>query len=151
MVLSLAIPIFISYGIVYGQGLQYYVLLALVMTAFSVLTALGVGLASVLVSVFPARRIREALVLVSILALVVVFILIRVLRPEQLANADNFESVAAYMAQLQTPMPILTPPSWASDLLIASLFGRPFPWIDLSLLLSATIAAVFALDYQCAL
>ena len=45
------------------------------------------------------------------------------------------------MAQLQTPMPILTPPSWASDLLIASLFGRPFPWIDLSLLLSATIAA----------
>ena len=92
----------------------------------------------VLVSVFPARRIREALVLVSILALVVVFILIRVLRPEQLANADNFESVAAYMAQLQTPMPILTPPSWASDLLIASLFGRPFPWIDLSLLLSAT-------------
>ena len=140
--LSLAIPIFISYGIVYGQGLQYYVLLALVMTAFSVIpTALGVGLASVLVSVFPARRIREALVLVSILALVVVFILIRVLRPEQLANADNFESVAAYMAQLQTPMPILTPPSWASDLLIASLFGRPFPWIDLSLLLSATIAA----------
>ena len=45
------------------------------------------------------------------------------------------------MAQLQTPMPILTPPSWASDLLIASLFGRPFPWIDLSLLLSATVAA----------
>ena len=142
MVLSLAIPIFISYGVVYGQGLEYYALLAIVMTAFSVIpTALGVGLASVLVSVFPARRIREALVLVSILALVVVFILIRVLRPEQLANADNFESVAAYMAQLQTPMPILTPPSWASDLLIASLFGRPFPWIDLSLLLSATVAA----------
>jgi len=142
MVLSLTIPIFISYGIVYEQGLFYYALLAVVIVAFSIIpTALGVGIASILVSVFPARRIREALVLASILALVVVFILIRVLRPEQLANADNFESVASYMAQLQTPMPILTPPSWASDLLIASLFGRPFPWLDLALLLSATIGA----------
>lgn len=142
MVLSLAIAIFISYGIVYGQGWEYYVLLTVVMGAFSVIpTALGVGIASILVSVFPARRIREALVLVSILVLVVVFILIRILRPEQLANADNFENVAAYMAQLQTPMPILTPPNWAADLLIASLFGRPFPWLDLGLLLSAALAA----------
>ena len=56
MVLSLAVPIFISYGIVYGQGLSYYVLLAVVISSFSIIpTALGVGLASVLVSVFPAR------------------------------------------------------------------------------------------------
>ena len=150
MVLSLAIAIFISYGIVYGQGLEYYVLLTVVMGAFSVIpTALGVGIASILVSVFPARRIREALVLVSILVLVVVFILIRILRPEQLANADNFENVAAYMAQLQTPMPILTPPNWAADLLIASLFGRPFPWLELGLLLSADgIDGHFSSRYQ---
>ena len=141
MVLSLAIAIFISYGLVYGQGWEYYALLTVVMTAFSIIpTALGVGLASILVSVFPARRIREALVIVSILVLVVVFILIRILRPEQLANADNFENVAAYMAQLQTPMPLLTPPNWAADLLIASLFGRPFPWLDLGLLVSAAVA-----------
>lgn len=143
MVVSLATAILISYGIVYDQGLSYYGLLSVVMLCFSIIpTSIGVSIASILVSVFPARRIREALVLVSILVLVVVFILIRVLRPEQLADAENFESVAAYMTQLQTPMPILNPPTWAANVLIASLYQRSIPWVEFSLLIAGSITGI---------
>ena len=131
MAIFLGGPILISYGIVYGASPMYYLVTAVTLGAFVVIPAsLGVLIASILVSVFPARKIREALVLVGILSLVFIFILIRLLRPEQLANADNFESVAAYMAELQTPVPNLLPPKWASDSLMAALLNRPFPWVE---------------------
>ena len=137
MAIFLGGPILISYGIVYGAGPMYYLVTAATLVAFVLIPAsLGVLIASILVSVFPARKIREALVLVGILSLIFIFILIRLLRPEQLANADNFESVAAYMAELQTPVPNLLPPKWASNSLMAALLSRPFPWVEFSMLIT---------------
>ena len=78
--------------------------------------------------------------LVGVITLVFIFILLRWLRPERLANADNFESVAAYVAELQAPTPFLLPPKWASEALLASLLGRPFPWLEFSLLIVGAIA-----------
>ena len=93
MPLSLAIPILISYGIVYQASWEYYPLMIVVLTAFCVIpAAFGVSLASILVSTFPARRIREGLMLVGVLSLIFVFILLRWLQPERLANTENFEN-----------------------------------------------------------
>ena len=141
MVLALGIPILVSYGIVYEASYSYFVILCFVLLAFVVIPAsLGVGIASILVSVFPARKIREALVLVGILSLIFVFILLRWIRPERLANSENFESVASYVAELQTPTPILTPPQWASEILIASLNNQEIPLIQCGLLLTGAMA-----------
>ena len=54
---------------------------------------LAIEEASVLVMVFPARRVREALVLLGVVVLVGVFVLIRLVRPERLVDAQSFESV----------------------------------------------------------
>ena len=136
MVLSLATPILISYGLVYQADLNYYAMLFLVLGSFIVIpSSLGVLCASILVSVFPARKIREALVLVGVLTLVFIFILLRWMKPERLASSENFESVAAYVAELQTPIPVLAPPQWASEVLLASLTGQALPLIELGLLL----------------
>ena len=140
MVLALGIPILISYGIVYEADSSYFVILFCVMFTFILIPAsLGVGIASILVSVFPARKIREALVLVGILTLIFVFILLRWIRPERLANSENFESVASYVAELQTPTPILTPPQWASEILMASLGNQEIPLIQGGLLITGAI------------
>lgn len=141
MVLALGAPILISYGIVYESSWDYFAILCVVLTAFIVIPAsLGVGIASILVSVFPARKIREALVLVGVLTLIFIFVLLRWIRPERLANSDNFESVASYVAELQTPTPILTPPQWASEVLISSLTGQSIPMLQLGLLLTGAVA-----------
>jgi ABC-2 type transport system permease protein len=141
MVLVFGLPVFAAYGYAYDAGLLYFGLVALVLPAFVLLpNALGIGVATLLVSVFPARRLREALVFAALVGLVVVFIVMRFARPERLLNASSFDSLAAYVAELQAPVPLLLPPRWASDVLLASLMGRPIPWIELGLLCSGAIA-----------
>ena len=143
MVLSLALPILISYGLVYEASWDYYLLMVFSVLCFATIpTAVGISLASVLVSVFPARRIREALVLLGVLVLIFIFILIRILRPERLADADSFDSVAAYMAELQTPVPFFLPPKWTSDLLLSSLFGREVALLQLGLLFTGAVGSI---------
>ena len=84
MVLALGAPILISYGIVYESSWDYFAMLCVVLIAFIIIPAsLGVGIASILVSVFPARKIREALVLVGVLTLIFIFVLLRWIRPER--------------------------------------------------------------------
>ena len=141
MILVFGLPVFLAYGFTHGAGPTYYLLLLLVLPCFVIIpTSVGVMMASFLVTVFPARRVRELLVFVGVLALVFVVVMLRVLKPERLVDASNFESVAAYVAELQAPIPLLTPPRWASDLLIDSLQGRPLPWMSLGLLVSGAIA-----------
>ncbi len=143
MTLVFGLPVAVAYGLAYDAGPAFYLLVlvvapALVLTAASV----GVGVASILVNVFPARRVREGLVLAGVLALGFVLVVLRLLRPERLVQADDFESVAAYVAEMQTPVPLLLPPRWASDVLIAALGGRPMPWLELGMLVTGAVATM---------
>ena len=142
MIILLGLPILISYGLVYQAAWTYYLLSLVVVLSFVLIAgAFGVAVASILVSVFPARRIREALMLIGILCLIFVFVLLRWLKPERLADTNNFENAAAYIAELQPPNLILAPPQWGSDILLASLRqSTDFPWIGLCLLLTGVIA-----------
>lgn len=135
MMVMFGVPVFLAFGIAAGAPWPYYATLAVVVPAYLALPAtFGAVVASVLVTVFPARRLRELLALVGLLFLVTLFILLRVLKPEQLLDPNSFESVAAYVATLQDPVPALLPPAWAAEVLGASLQGRPYPWLHLALL-----------------
>ncbi|MEL6347333.1 MAG: hypothetical protein AAFV53_29725, partial [Myxococcota bacterium] len=142
MALVFGLPVLISYGLAYQASAVYYVLAAVILPTFLVIPAsLGVCVATMLVTVFPARRIREALVAAGVIMLVVVFITLRLLRPERLADAESFESVAAYVAELQAPIPSLTPPKWASEVLMTALLGQPVAMLELGLLVTGAIGA----------
>ncbi|RME27977.1 MAG: hypothetical protein D6798_03435, partial [Deltaproteobacteria bacterium] len=137
------LPVAVAYGLAYDAGIDFYLLLPVVGSALVLsAAAVGVGTASVLVNVFPARRVREGLVLAGVLALGFVLVVLRLMRPERLVNADDFESVAAYVAELQAPVPVLLPPRQASDVLVAALGGRPMPWLELGMLVTGAIAAM---------
>ena len=141
MAMAFGLPVLVAYGLTYGAGWQYYLLVLTILPTFLVIPAtLGVSVATLLVTIFPARRIREALVVVGVIALVVVFTALRMIRPERLADAESFESVAAYVVELQAPIPVLVPPKWAADVLMASLLERPLPWLELGLLVSGAVA-----------
>jgi ABC-2 type transport system permease protein len=141
MVVVFGLPVFLAYGITHGAGPDFYALLMVVLPCFIAMpVSVGVVVASLLVTATPARRVREVLVFAGVLTLVFVVVMLRVFRPEQLVDASNFDSVAAYVAELQAPVPLLIPPRWAADLLGDSLQGRPLSWLTLGLLVSGAIA-----------
>jgi len=142
MMALFGLPIFVAYGVAYDAGWTYVFMALVTVPAFVLMAAaVGVTTASVLVRVFPARRLREAVVLAGILTLGVAFVMLRLIRPERLLDAESFESVAAYVAAVDSPVPLLAPPRWASDVLVASLMDRPLPWEQVGLLVAGAIAA----------
>ncbi len=143
MMAMFGLPVFLAYGIVYQAPWSYYGLLALVVPAFvAIPVALGVVVATLLVNVFPARRTREFMAMAGVLAVVALFVLLRLLKPERFTDARAFDSLAAYVAEIQTPMPALFPPTWASEVLLGSLQGRAVPWLSLGLLVMGALAVV---------
>ena len=143
MLIFFGVPVFAAYGQAFGVGASYALVVLLVLVPFALVpAAIGVSIASVLVRVFPARKIREALVLLGVLALIGLFVLLRFLRPERFMNAEGFESVAAYVDEIQAPLPLLTPPRWISDVFIAALTETPMPAVQVGLLICSTVGAV---------
>jgi ABC-2 type transport system permease protein len=142
MMALFGLPVFLAYGLRIGAGPSFYVALFLAVPALLLIAAdFGVTLATILVNVFPARRTRELMVLLGVLGIAGLFILLRTLRPERLVNAQEFDTLAGYLAQLQLPQPRLFPPTWASSVLTSTLLYQPFPWIDAGLLLTGALAA----------
>ncbi len=140
MVLLLMVPLVGAYAAVYGASLSFYLLTAAVVLPFLVLPAVaGSALTLILVNVFPARRTRDLLALVGLLAAAGVVVLVRFLQPERLVRPDEFRSLVDFMAALRTPTSPWLPSEWASSALMTHLGGsfEPFPF----LLLVSTAAA----------
>ena len=136
-------PVFAAYGYAYGGSFGYALALLGVLPGFVLIPGgFGVLVAALLVRGIPAHRVREAMAFVGVLSLGAVLVLLRLLRPERLVNAEDFQSLAAYIAELQTPVPSLFPPRWAVDVVEASLRGKALPMIELGLLLSGGVAMV---------
>jgi ABC-2 type transport system permease protein len=136
------LPVIVAYGLAYDAGWPFVLALAAALPGYLLIPgSFGLLVASTLVRVFPARKLREALAIFGLFTLAALFMLLRLVRPERILEADSVESVAAYVANLQDPVPLLFPARWASDVLVAALMGRPFPWIELGLLVTGGIAA----------
>jgi ABC-2 type transport system permease protein len=119
MVALLALPILTAYGIAYHAGLLFpFVAIAALLPFLVLPAALGTIFTVLLVNVFPARRTRELLGLVAISALAVVVLLLRFIRPEQLARPEGFRSFVDYLALLRTPTSPWLPSEWASEMLM---------------------------------
>ena len=141
MVVFFGLPVFTAYGYAYGAGVDYALAVVLCAPGFVMIPAGGgVVVASLLVRAIPAKRVREGLVLVGILALIAIVVLLRMLRPERLMDASNFESLAAYAAELQAPVPLLFPPRWVVEVLEDTLRGRGLPWLYVGLLMTGGVA-----------
>jgi ABC-2 type transport system permease protein len=144
MVALLAVPLLAGYGVVYGAGPGFYLLSVLVLLPLLVLPAVaGAALTLFLVNVFPARRARDLLALIALLAAAGVVLLIRLIRPERIVRPDEARGVVDFLATLQTPSSPWLPSEWATDVLLAWLSGsfELFPF----LLLTSTAAAFMVL------
>ncbi len=144
MVALLAIPLLAAYGVVYGASWPFYGLAVATIIPYLVLPAVvGSAFTLMLVNVFPARRTRDLLGLLSLFAAAGVVVLFRFLRPERLVRPEEFRDLVDFMAVLRTPTSPWLPNEWAAESLMSHLTGvfDPFPLA----LLWSTAAALFVI------
>ncbi|MBZ0273833.1 hypothetical protein K8I61_17470 [bacterium] len=120
MVVVFGIPVFMACGIVFEAPWHFYPWMFVVLSSFIVLpTAVGTLLTFSLVRVFPARKMQDILVILAVVLVIVLYVMFRFIRPEQLFNPDIFHGFAEYFATLKTPDSPLLPSTWASIALLA--------------------------------
>jgi ABC-2 type transport system permease protein len=142
MVILMAVPMLTAYGVVFHGGWWYPVAAVAVVTPFLVLPAvIGSALTLILVNVFPARRTRDILTVIAVMSGAGVVLLLRLVRPEQLARPEGFRSLVDFVALLRTPTSPWLPSDWAQHALMSWLTG-PIDLLPFYLLVSTAAAAV---------
>ena len=119
MVLLFGLPVFLAYGWVYKASLTYYIVLVCALIPFLIIpAALGTLFSIMMVNIFPARRTKDVLFLLSIFFAVILYFMLRFLQPERLANPDSFASLVEYLTDLEAPFTTFLPSSWAAEALL---------------------------------
>ena len=128
MVIIFGLPVMMAYAWVYRPGIGFYFTLAHSGLAMVMIAAgIGILITMVLVSVFPAHRTRDILMLMVILLVVGLYILFRFLRPERLVDPDAFFSAAQYLSALKAPDSPYLPTHWVTEALWRHLSGAHSP------------------------
>ncbi len=144
MVLLMAVPMFTAFGIAYHGGWAFAVLVLTVFLPFLAVPAvIGSAITLLLVNIFPARRTRDILSMIAVLAAGGVVLLFRVVRPERLARPEGFRSLVEFVTILRTPTSPFLPSEWVQRAVLGWLSNRP-DYLPIYLLWS-TAAAAFVL------
>jgi ABC-2 type transport system permease protein len=142
MVVLMALPILSAYGAAYDGGWRFALTAIAAFLPFLLIpAALGSAVTLLLVNVFPARRTRDLLGVIGILAAGGLVVLFRLLRPEQLARPEGFRSLVEFITVLRGPTSPLLPSEWLQRTLMGSLTGE-FDALSLYLLWSTAGAAI---------
>jgi ABC-2 type transport system permease protein len=116
MVVVFTSPVFGAYGVIYAVQPYYYAVTFLSLLSMAVIastTSTLLVMAGVLI--VPASRMKSVVVLLGVLFFVLLYLAIRLMRPEQLVDPEIFDSVLVYVTSLQTPSSPLLPTTWAFD------------------------------------
>ena len=125
MVIVYTLPVFISYGIVYGAGFFFYGNIVLVILILSIISAgISVILIMIVVNFVPANRIRNIFIFIGLCFFLILFFAFRFLRPERLVDPEAFSNVLFYLKSLKAPAPPYLPSTWAFDSIKATLSGH---------------------------
>ena len=135
MVLVFSFPMYIAFALTSPTPLWF--LLAVVLVLFPLLAipaTLGTMITSVLMFIFPARRVRELLMMIGALFVGLLVFLIRTQQPERLLNPSSIYDISEFFSAFRAPASPLLPSTWATEVLAAARQGDTFPWSVLFLL-----------------
>jgi len=128
MVVLLAFPMLSAYGLAFHGGFLYIAAAVAGFLPFLIIpAALGSAITLVLVNVFPARRARDILSVIGVLAAAGLVVLFRLIRPEQLARPEGFRSLVEFISVLRGSSSPFLPSDWLQRLLMGSLTGGGDP------------------------
>ena len=141
MVVLMAVPMFAAFGVAYHGGPVFPLLVIAVFVPFLIVPAvIGSATTLILVNVFPARRTRDILSVIAVLAAGGIVLLFRIVRPERLARPEGFRSLVEFVTILRTPTSPFLPSEWVQRSVLSWLGNRP-DYLPLYLLWSTAAAA----------
>ncbi len=145
MVAAFLLPLMLGVGLARCAPTSYYfIALATVLPFVVIPAALGALVTLGLVSLFPARRARDLLMLMGLLFAIVLVMLLRFIRPERLLSVQSLPDITAFFATLQSPITPLLPSFWASESLFSALRGHVDPLHMLTLWTTAFAVTILA-------
>jgi ABC-2 type transport system permease protein len=136
MVVGFGAPVIAAYGAALSHSAAFVPVAVLAFLPLALMpAAVGIVLITLLVCVFPARKVRELFLVFGVIAAALLLLLLRVAQPERLMRPEVFGSVANYVAAFQAPQSILLPSAWSATAMQAALRGE-IDWLALALLWS---------------
>ena len=139
MVALMIVPMLAAYGIVYDGGLFFIPFALFVLTPMLAIPAIiGSAITLILVNAFPARRTRDILSLIAVGAAGLLVLLLRLVKPEQLARPEGFQNLQDFITLLRTPTSPYLPSEWAASSIMGFLTGGATDPLPLMLLWSTT-------------
>ena len=144
MMIVFSIPIFAAYGTVFQASIFYWpLMLGTIIATAAIATTFGMGFTVVLVNLFPARRTKDIILYLSICFGIFIYIIFRLMRPEDLVNPDKYGHFIDYLSALSTPAAPYIPAAWASNLLSSYLLDREIDFLVAALLCITPVALFF--------
>jgi ABC-2 type transport system permease protein len=132
MVLVFGFPVFMAYGKVFSAGWSFYAVSLVSFACLLVLvTAAGIAIVHTLVRTFPIRKLRDLFVLVAVVMFIAVYLLVRMIRPEELLNPQGFASVMDYLSLMSESSSPLLPTTWIVEALRPYITGYGYEHIPL--------------------
>ena len=126
MVVLMAIPMFTAYGVVFSGGPLYPLVVLAAFLPYLILPAVvGSAFTLLLVNIFPARRTKDILTVVTVLAGCGLVLFFRLVRPERLARPEGFRSLVDFITILKGPTSPLMPSEWVQHAVMSWVNGRP--------------------------
>jgi ABC-2 type transport system permease protein len=124
MVVIYTLPVFVALGMVNKAGLFFYLNTGFVLFSLSLISS---GISSVLIMaavfIIPAGRMKSILMFFGFILFLGMFLVLRLLKPEQLVDPDVFSTVVVYLDTLKAPTSPLLPSTWVYDSIKESLSG----------------------------
>jgi len=144
MMLVFSIPIFAAYGKVFEAGFMYWpLMLATILSTAAIATTFGMGLTVLLVTLFPAKRTKDIILYLSVCFGIFIYLIFRLMRPEDLVNPDKYGHFIDYLSSLATPAAPYIPAAWASNMLSYYLLDREIDFLLITLLITTPLALFF--------
>lgn len=113
MIVVFSFPLLLAYGQTFNASWQFYVQLVVVCLPFVLIpTALAVGLALLLATVFPARRLRDMVFLLFVMAFAGLYLYFRALQPERFLDPNQFPETIGVLGMLRDPTSAFLPSDW---------------------------------------
>lgn len=133
MVLGFIPPVLAAMGAVYGAPASYYVLVFVLFVLFILISSgAGIFAAHLLTWLFPAKRLRDALLLGGLALFVLAYFILQSSVPEDMENP--IETITSFMA-FQADSPLL-PCYWITEATVSLLRGSGADMLYAALLLS---------------
>jgi ABC-2 type transport system permease protein len=140
MVVMFVTPVLLGVGAARCAPPGFYLTAVLTVVPFAIIpVAVGSAATLLLVNVFPARRARDLLMLVSLLFAAALVLLLRFIQPEQLLRVESLPDITDFFATLQSPVTPLLPSFWAGESLFAALEGG-LDWLHSGALWTTALA-----------